>query len=146
IEALNNCIASETYFALIKNPAPPKTLGLSIKELRAWTFSQLDDFNEAFKLREETRKAYELEHDIIGLANNRLYTADDYRRKISRSLYDTEVDITLSAVARKEKIQKALTEQNLLDDLQRAEDLYRSALAEMEQLDKKILLGRCLRG
>ncbi len=144
-EAFRYCVSAEAYLRMA-HATPQQAHWLRrTNELKAWALAELGDFTEADLLRESVAAECRTAGDVYGLVKNALYVADDYCRRLKNLLHDAGLPERCDPADRRRLIQQALGTPEAIGWLDKAEEKCREALAGLEQIGQRVLLGQCLR-
>lgn len=163
-QAFTYCLTAESYLNRAGQTVEAVRWARRTRELKAWAYSRLEDYEVALNMREETRQELSRAKDTYGLARNWLYTGNDYlswiksiirsvvaNRVVSQKTPVAEADQATSeselAAAFRVRVQatrEALQREDVAQYLDSAEKLYADALAHLDSHGPQTLRALCM--
>lgn len=158
------CLTAESYLNRAGQTTETIRWARRTRELKAWAYSRLEDYDEALKLREETRQELSRAKDTYGLARNWLYTGNDYLSRIRSIIRSVVADRMASQQApaaepgqerseseraeafslRADATCEALQREDVAQYLDSAKQLYVDALAQFDLHGPQTLRAKCM--
>ncbi len=147
VEALVQCTNAESNFLqLHRDPMLTAPWLRRTKELKAWAYSQLGQFQKAIELHKEALKECHDAKDTYGVIKNHLYLGDDYRRHLDTLIGAEGGYESFEAERRQEIIRNVFQDEERRAWLNKAEEYYTLAYQGCLERKEQLLQGRCLHG